>query len=73
MATNSVLETLRNFSLNKIQTTISLMPIEDVPFPLVILDAGLDPDPMGFVKKSRNMLNEEDFDQEGSYQARLIH
>ena len=56
---------LAHYSVNRIRTVLSLVPIEEVPFPLVVIDAGEDPDPMGFVRRSQNMVGEEDVDADG--------
>ena len=48
------------YSINRIRTVISLVPVEEVAFPLVVIDAGEDPDPWGLVRRSQDMVGEED-------------
>ena len=48
---------------NPIATSIRLIPIESVPFPAVFIDPGV-ADRMAVLKKSRNMVSEEDLKDE---------
>ena len=41
-----------------IDTSISLRPIDLVPFPAVTVDVGDSIDPLGFVRASQNMVDE---------------
>ena len=48
-----------------IRTKISLRPTEDSPFPAVIVDLSEMPDPMGYIKKSGNMVTWDQLPQKG--------
>lgn len=47
------------------ETVISLRPLEQVPFPAVILNLGGSIDPMGYVRNSGDAVKEEDFPEQG--------
>ena len=50
---------------NPIDTTISLRPMEEVPFPAIIIDVGDPVDPMGYVRASHNMVEESKIPRKG--------
>ena len=54
------------------ETIINLRPLEEVPFPSVILNTGGSIDPMGFVRRSGDMIKEEDFPKEGKSNTDII-
>ena len=52
----------------EIAESIRLIPAEEVPFPTVLVDAGDNLDPMGYVKAAKSMVGEEDIDEKGMWQ-----
>ena len=52
---------------NVIATNIIVRPIEEVPFPAIVIDVGEPIDPLGIVRKSSNVVREESFPSEGMY------
>ena len=44
----------------KLVTSISLKPIDEVPFPTLVLSSGGPIDPLGFVANSQNLVLEDD-------------
>ena len=48
-----------------IETSISLRPVDEVPFPAIIIDVGDSVDPLGFVRASHNMVNESNIPKKG--------
>ena len=76
MVTYAIVSNVRQFlsemRINPIQTTLSLTPIDEVPFPTVVLDAGSIVDPMSFIRNSQNLMKDEDFDKEGNLLWQLL-
>ena len=50
---------------NPVETSVSLRAAEEVPFPAVVLDMGDAVDPLGFVRASRNVGDEDTVPQPG--------
>ena len=50
---------------DRIETSISLRPAGDVPFPMVVVNSGGPIDPMGFVRDTRNIVTENDVPRKG--------
>ena len=48
----------RSLAEHPIETSISLRPVDEVPFPAVIIDVGDSIDPLGLVRESQNMVDE---------------
>ena len=48
-----------------IRTKITLRPTSEIPFPAVIVDLSEMPDPLGYVRKSGNMVSTEELPQKG--------
>ena len=52
-------------SQGSIVTRIGLRPEGDVPFPGLVVNVGRPIDPLGFVRKSKDMVTWEDLQEEG--------
>ena len=57
---SDIMNYLDDIKFNPIQTTVSLVPIDQVPFPAVIIDAGDPVDPYGYIKQSKDMVTMSD-------------
>lgn len=57
---------LSQSSRYEIAESISLIPAEDIPFPMVLVDTGDNLDPLGYVKAARSFVEEEDIDKKGT-------
>ena len=55
-----------------IETAIDLVPMEMVPFPVVIVNTGDSLDPLGYLRKSGDLHTEEDITLESKY-FEIIH
>ena len=52
----------------EMETDIDLVPIEEVPFPAIIVDLGGEVDPVGYIADSKDIANEDIFANEGRKQ-----
>ena len=49
----------------RIVTSVALRPTDQVPFPMIVLSGGGAVDPLGFVRKTNNLVLEEDLPRSG--------
>ena len=52
---------------SRISTQIGLRPVEDVPFPAVLIDLGRPGDPMGYLKYTGDIVGPNEIPKEGSF------
>ena len=48
-----------------LESSISLIPISEVPFPAIAIDPGPNFEPLALIKKSGDMIREEKLDPDG--------
>ena len=56
----------------QVTTSISLIPIDQVPFPTIVLSAGGPINPLGFVTHSHNLVTEADLQERGKMNGRTF-
>ena len=52
--------------VSNLHTDISLVPINEVPFPAIIVDLGGEVDPVGYISTSKDIGHEDGFPKEGN-------
>ena len=54
-------------SHSRIATKIGLRPVQEVPFPAIIIDFGRPADPMGYLKYTRDIVEAKDIPNQGMF------
>ena len=67
-----ILDIVHLSAQREIVTMVGLRPIDEVPFPAVIIDNGRPQDPMGYIKHSKDIVTEEDAWGEGMKKSIML-
>ena len=51
--------------IGALETDISLVPIDEIPFPAIIVDLSGEVDPVGYIAASKDIAHEDGFNKEG--------